>query len=201
MGSFGGLPLRWHASLLVGLVIAGDFGVSPLAWLLYLGLVQCHLMAHGFAIRSAALTPIGIDIQGLGGKVRWRGRATPSQVIRAAWAGTLGQLVPMLIAKVILVAHGGATASWLVELERVAIHMNAVLIAVNLVPLPTFDGEVAWKVFALWRKDPIDSRRVVVLEVAKDSTAPAADDLEVAEAVAAELSAIARAHNDRAGVG
>ncbi len=186
--------------MLVGLFAAGAFGVAPLSWLLYLGLVQCHLMAHGLAVRAGGMTPVGVDIQALGGKVRWRGHASVPAQIRASWAGVVGQLVPMVIAKVILVAHGGVTASWLDELERVAIHMNAVMLAINLMPLPTFDGEVAWKVIPWLRQRPVDSRRVVVMEVAPDGVAGPLDELAVANEVAREVSALARAHNDRAGV-
>lgn len=199
-GSFRGLPLRWHWSVLFGLFIAGGFGVAPLSWLVYLGLIQCHLMAHSLAVRAGGMTPVGLDIQALGGKVRWRGHASVPAQLRASWAGVAGQLVPMLIAKVILMAHGGVTASWLGELERVAIHMNAVMLAINLMPLPTFDGEVAWKVVAWMRQKPVDSRRVVVMEVAASGPAGVLDQVAVADEVAREVSALARAANDRAGV-
>lgn len=201
-GNFQGLPLRWHWSVLAGLFIAGNFGISPWSWLFYLGLVQCHLMAHGLAVRRAGMTPMGIDIQGLGGKVRWRGHAHSLAEVRVAWAGVAGQLLPMILAKLILVGHGGATASWLVELERVCISMNAVMIGISLLPLPTFDGEVAWKILALARGRPVAQRRLVVMEVAADSPkARTMQALEVAEEVAREVQSLARTHNDRAGVG
>jgi hypothetical protein len=201
-GTFQGLPLRWHWSVLAGLFIAGDFGLAPLAWLFYLGLIQCHLMAHGLAVKQGGMEPIGFDVQGLGGKTRWRGHAHVLSQVRAAWAGVAGQLVPMIIAKVILVAHGGATASWLVDLERVCIEMNAVMIGVSLLPLPTFDGEVAWKIVSLARGTPIEARRVVVMEL--DPSTPSgrtSQALDVAEEVAREVRSLARTHNDRAGVG
>lgn len=195
-----GVPIRWHWSLLVGLALAGAFGLAPLAWLLYLGLVQCHLMGHALAIRKARLTPVGVDIQGLGGKVRWRGHATAADEVRASWAGVLAQLVPLVIAKVIVAAYGGVTTPWLADLERVWVDMNAILIGVSLLPLPTFDGEVAWKVFAMARGVPVERRRVLVVEEKATVVAPQ-DPLAVAEEVAREVRSLAQAHNDRAGVG
>lgn len=200
-GAFNGMPLRWHWSVLVGLALAGDFGFSPLSWLFYLGIVQFHLMSHGLAVRRGGMRPIGIDIQGLGGKVRWRGHVAVEPQVRAAWAGVVGQLVPMVLAKVILLAHGGPTASWLAELERVCIHMNAVMIGINLLPLPTFDGEVAWKVLKLARGRPVGARRVVVMEI--DPDGPKSETLvalDVAEDIAREVQSLAHAHNERADV-
>lgn len=201
-GTFQGLPLRWHWSVLLGLGLASGFELAPFAWLFYLGLVQCHLMSHGLAVQQAGMAPVGIDIQGLGGKVRWRGHVPVLAEVRVGWAGVAGQLLPLILAKVILLAHGGATSSWLVDLERVCVEMNAVMIGINLLPLPTFDGESAWKILSLARGRPIERRRLVVLEVDPEKPAGRTEQaLDVAEAVAREVETLARSHNDRAGVG
>lgn len=188
--------------MLLGLGLASGFELAPLAWLFYLGLVQCHLMSHGLAVQQAGMTPVGLDIQGLGGKVRWRGHVPVGAEVRVGWAGVAGQLLPLILAKVILIAHGGATSSWLVDLERVCVEMNAVMIGINLLPLPTFDGESAWKILSLARGRPIERRRVVVLEVDPEKPPGRTEQaLDVAEAVAREVETLARSHNDRAGVG
>jgi hypothetical protein len=199
-GEFERVPLRWHWTLLAGLAIASRWEFRPVAWLLYLGLVQVHLMAHGWSVRKAGQTPIGFDIQGLGGKVRWNGVATPAVQIRHAWVGVLAQSVLWAGAGIALAVHGPVPVdTWLEDLQFVWRDMNLVMVAVNLLPLPTFDGENAWRVFELSRGRDIPQRRMIIIEVAKaDEKPPRAMARQVELDIAEQLADLARAHNARA---
>lgn len=206
LGRYRGVPIRWHWSLPLAIALFGggfgatDSGPSPLRWVLILALVLVHDAGHRVVVRHFKLTPIGIDMQGLGAETRWRGDATPRQEIAIAWAGVFAQLVALVAVALgfgIYRAAGGlVTEAWMIDVEYVYRDVNAIMILVNLVPLPTFDGDVAWKVFALWRGD-LQPRRVIVIQVAHDQSVPV--DVERVKAeVDAELEAMAQAHNARA---
>ncbi len=202
-GRWGGAPLRWHWSLPLGAAFAGQWELRPLSWLLFLGLVLAHEAGHRAAVARSKLRVVGIDLQGLGGEVRWNGVASPKEQVLLAWSGVLAQLGVMVLAKLVLVIAGGASDPLLAELEYVSITFNAILIGVNLLPIPTFDGEVAWKVLALVRGRSIPERRTIVLHVVPGSEVaePIVDEARVRAEVEAELAELTRAHNEQAEAG
>jgi hypothetical protein len=196
-GEFNAAPIRWHWTLLLGLGFASDFSLKPLSWLFYLGLVQTHLMAHAWSVGAAGHHPIGYDIQGFGGKVRWNGVASVRVQVRHAWAGALAQLVLFVMWRLIVALMGPVPVnSWLEELDFVWGDLNLVMIAVNLLPLPTFDGESAWKVWALARRRKIAQRRFIILEVTRREP-PKVDPQQVAREVDRELAELVSAHHAR----
>jgi hypothetical protein len=209
-GALSGAPVRWHWSLLAGCALAGGLTLNPLAWLLYLGIVAAHEAANFVAVRQARLEVVGVDFQATGGKVRWRGDASPRTQVILAWSGVLAQLGVLIGAELVLVIAGGTVEPWLAEVERVSVELNAILIAVNLLPLPTFDGEVAWKAIHLLGGRPIPERRAFIIHLAEavDPRTEASREAEVevdapghAAArllVEAELAALTKAHNDKA---
>ena len=199
LGGWGEAPLRWHWSLPVAMVLAGGMELRPLSWLFYLGLVLAHEAGHHAVVRRAGRRVIGVDLQGLGGEVRWNGVASPRDQVLMAWGGVLAQLGVMLCAKVLLVIAGGLTEPWLAELEHVCIEVNALVIALNLLPLPTFDGEVAWKALTLLRGREIPARRTILLEVVeREERDEAQAAARVKAEVEAELAELTRTHNERA---
>jgi len=199
-GSWGAVPLRWHWSLPLGALFAGEGALRPVSWLLYLGLVLAHEAGHYAAVKKHRLRVVGIDLQGLGGEVRWNGVASPKDQVVFAWSGVLAQLGVLVAAKLVLVIAGGASDPLLAELEYVSVTFNAILIGINLLPIPTFDGEVAWKVLSLIRGRAIPERRTIVLHVVAGAqqAEPALDVERVRDEVEAELAELTRAHNERA---
>lgn len=195
LGRWGGAPLRWHWSLPLGMAFAGGWELEPLSWLLFLGLVLVHQAGHHLAVRRAGLSIIGVDLQGLGGEVRWHGAATPREQIIIAWSGVLAQLAFLVFAQVVLAIAGGVSTPWLAEVEHVCVTVNAVVMGLNLLPLPTFDGEVAWKVVALMLGRKIPQRRAIVLRVVP---AEPPNEERVRAEVEAELAEITRIHNEQA---
>jgi hypothetical protein len=80
------------------MLFAGGWGLSPLSWILFLGVVLAHEAGHRHSVRRAGLTIIGVDLQGLGGEVRWNGVATPREQVLIAWSGVLAQLGVLILA-------------------------------------------------------------------------------------------------------
>jgi len=216
-GHLRGLPLRWHWSLPVGLALVGELTLAPLRWGLFLMVLLVHALGHQLMIRRYGLTPIGIDLQGLGAEPRWRGQATPRQELALAWSGALAQLVLLCLAELgfALYAAGGGVLDGLdsgplVEVRWVLRDVNALLLVINLLPLPTFDGHVAWKLFAYVRGE-LEPQRVMIIHLdppGLDAQRPEARvhgehdaDVERAQAdVLAALDTLTRAHNAKAGV-
>lgn len=194
-GRWGAAPLRWHWSLPLGMAMAGAWELAPLAWLLFFGVVLAHEAGHHATVRRVGLRVVGVDLQGLGGEVRWNGVATPKEQVQIAWSGVLAQLGVLIAAEVVLAVAGGASSPWLATVERVCVHVNAVMIGLNLLPIPTFDGEVAWKLIPLLRGRRIEERRAILLHVVPPD---APDEDRVRAEVEAELEQMTRAHNEQA---
>ena len=73
------------------------------------------------------------------------------------------------------------------------------MVALNLLPLPTFDGEVAWKALTLLRGREIPARRAILLEVVeREERDEAQAAARVKAEVEAELAELTRTHNERA---
>ncbi len=197
-GHWGAAPIRWHWSLPVAMAFAGQWELKPLSWLLCLGLVLAHLAGHQATVSRLGLRTVGVDLQGLGGEVRWNGVASPREQVLLAWSGVLAQAGVLLFAKLVLVISGGVSSQWLAELEYVSVTFNLVLIGLNLLPIPTFDGEVAWKVWTLIRGREIPERRSIVLHVVPSTEPAPADEERVRREVEAELAELTRQHNEQA---
>ena len=197
-GHWGAAPIRWHWSLPVAMAFAGQWELKPLSWLLCLWVVATHQAGHQATVSRLGLRTVGVDVQGLGGEVRWNGVASPREQVLLAWSGVLAQLGLLLFAKLVLVISGGVSSAWLAEVEYVAVTFNLILIGLNLLPIPTFDGEVAWKVWTLIRGREIPERRTIVLHVVPPAEPEPADEERVRREVEAELAELTRQHNEQA---
>lgn len=206
-GEYRGVPIRWHWSLAVMLVLvgldigpAGDYSLHPLCSLFTLALVLVHEAGHHALIVREGLTPIGIDLQAFGGETRWRGQATPRQEVAIAWAGVVAQVIAFAVVGLAFgiydLAGGEVTARWAQDLRFVYLDMNLLIIAVNLMPLPTFDGDVAWKARAVFRGEA-EQHRMILITLAGGDPRPV-DPERVKADVDAEIAALTAAHNDRA---
>jgi len=199
-GRYRGVPLRWHWSLPLTIVLLGGWDPpSPLRYVLLLALLLLHEAGHHWLVRQYGLKPIGVDLQGLGAETRWLGDASPRTEIAVAWGGVLAQITAGVIVTLtfaIYRAFDGVMEPWMNDVEFVYRDANAVIVLLNLLPLPTFDGEVAWKIVALWRGE-LRPRRVIVIHVGHEDERPV-DPERVRAEVDAELEAITQAHNRKA---
>ncbi|HZO12666.1 MAG TPA: hypothetical protein VFB62_05400 [Polyangiaceae bacterium] len=142
-GEIHGIPVRFHWTLPVGMLLFG--GLSPAFWLAFVVLVLLHEAGHAFLVRRYGFLVTGIDVTGFGGLCRWVGRATDHQRSVIAWGGVGAQAV-LLVASIVFVALFGWPASWLGRsLANAFIQTNALIMAINLLPFPPFDGAEAWK--------------------------------------------------------
>jgi hypothetical protein len=120
---------------------------EPALWLAFLVIVLVHELGHAAAVRSSGFTLSGIDVTGLGGQCRFRGRASDLERAWIAWGGVLAQMLLLVVALVIR-AIGGAPQSRAALLASEAfIEINLWVAALNLLPFAPLDGADAWRLF------------------------------------------------------
>jgi stage IV sporulation protein FB len=141
-----GMPLRIHASVLFVAFTLRAYVTAPLAWATWLVMIAMHELGHGILVRRAGGRVNELIVHGLGGECGYEGVRSEESVERIAWGGVLGQLA-LLATTALLVAMGVAVPP---EVRAVAIHLNAWLIVVNLVPIEPLDGAKAWALLGRW---------------------------------------------------
>ena len=202
-GQYRGVPLRWHWSFPLGLGAFTGFALAPLAWLAVLALVLVHEAGHAALVRRFRLTAVAVDLHALGGETHWVGRPSLRQRVALAWAGVLAQAVAFLVVTALVAAFGPPRALWLTQVVEVYTTANLWMMALNLLPLPGLDGEVAWMILPAWRRRArrrVDARLHPVRTLRRAAPAPSAPDAEARALadVARELQDVVDAHNARA---
>jgi Zn-dependent protease len=138
-----GTPIRLHWTLPVGALLLG--GLSPVFWVVFFGLVLVHEMGHAALVRRYGHQVLSLDVTGFGGMCRWAGQATDHERSVIAWGGVIAQAAVLIVAG-LTVAILGWPQTWpLRQVTSVLIGTNALLIGLNLLPIPPFDGAQAWK--------------------------------------------------------
>ncbi len=171
--------------------------LAPWRWLFAFLLILLHQAGHAAMVRRHGLRVAAVDLQGVGGETRWRGDAGPITETAIAWGGVLAQLAAYVAARVGLVAFGDPVDMWSADLVYVLTDANLIVIAVHLLPLPSFDGERAWRVLALRPGHGLYRETTTHVHVDELTVAPE-DEARVRAEVEAELEGIARSHNERA---
>lgn len=162
LGRFGGAPVRVHWSTPVGVIVFSvlfnGFRFVPWVWATFVALILVHEIGHAAMVRAFRLHLLSIDIHGIGGVCNYAGTPTPIRRSIIAWSGVLGQAVLLLLALPVFFLLPVGTPSWVLEVVSVLIWSNLYLMAINLLPIPGFDGAEAWRLFgrnglpAWWRR-------------------------------------------------
>lgn len=139
-----GVPVRTHWTLPVGLLLFSGGRFAPGIWIGMLTLIVLHEMGHAWCVRRAGLVNLGIDITALGGRCRWAGSPSAFQRSVIAWGGVVAQLVVLAVTFALVQVTGPPTHRFGADLVEALLHMNLVLIGINLVPLEPLDGAEAW---------------------------------------------------------
>lgn len=143
--TYKGVPLRLHWTLPLGLLFF--FGLEPLAWLLFMVIIVLHEFGHAFLVRYYGHHLQSIDILGFGGLCRWypRGMATDDERSVIAWGGVAAQGILLAFAGAAALLFGPATTAIGATVSVFLIKWNAIIIALNLIPISPLDGHEAWK--------------------------------------------------------
>jgi len=151
LGRIRGAPIRFHWSVLVGVLFLTGFRFAPAAWLGIVALIVVHELGHAALVLRYGLRVMSIDVHGFGGECRWAGEATPWQRAVIAWGGVLAQLVLLAGTFGFIYAIGAPVTGFGREIAAVFTETNLMLMAINLLPVPPLDGSNAWSIVRLWR--------------------------------------------------
>lgn len=148
----GGVPLRLHWTLPLGMVLLGGLRFAPGLWAGLLIVVALHEAGHALLVHRLGLVNLGVDLTGFGGRCRWAGDPSAIQRALIAWGGVLAQLALLVVSVVVLAIVGRPELRFLAELADAFTRANVVLIVINLIPLSPLDGAEAWPLIGhLWR--------------------------------------------------
>jgi len=150
VGRIMGVPIRLHWSIPVGAFVFGHFRFVPGFWLGFFLLVLIHELGHAFLVKQRGLRNREIRVHGLGGvSIHERGSLYDQAII--AWGGVLAQLLVLYVpTKIVTSLVAIPPVAFLHELLSAFLYTNLILAAFNLIPIPPFDGAMAWKLPRLW---------------------------------------------------
>lgn len=152
VGQIAGAPVRLHWSIPIGAVVLGRFHFVPWFWASFLVLILVHEAGHAFMVRAAHGRVLAIDAHGAGGICHWEGRVSDVWRALIAWGGVLAQAVLLVGAYAALLVLGPPRTPMTAGLADAFTEGNLWLIAVNLIPIPGFDGAQAWPLFPALRR-------------------------------------------------
>lgn len=153
LGSWRGVPIRFHWSVLVGALIFSGFRFSPAFWLSFPVLVLVHELGHVWVVQRLRHRALAVDVTGFGGLCHWDPRlASRLDHALVAWGGVAAQFLLFLLATGYVLITGGP--HFLVEAQVLSVFTttNLLLMALNLLPFPPLDGARAWTLFGELRK-------------------------------------------------
>lgn len=159
LGRFGNAPIRIHWSAPLGAFVLSGFRWAPVAWAVFVGIILVHELGHALFVRAFRLHLLSIDVHGLGGVCQYAGTPTPNRRALIAWGGVLAQSVVLFAALIASLLLPPVSSPWAADLFHALIQGNLWLIAINLMPIPGFDGAEAWKLFSPARLKAWWSRR------------------------------------------
>ncbi|MBS2028288.1 MAG: hypothetical protein JST54_10315 [Deltaproteobacteria bacterium] len=153
LGHWRGVPVRMHWTAPLGAWAFSGFRFAPGFWLGYLLLIVIHELGHAAVVLRAGGQPIEAVVSGVGGVCRWRGDVTRFERALIAWGGVGAQALVFCFAWAGLKVFGWPHSRGGYDLVNAFLWSNAVLIVVNLIPIPPLDGAEAWPIFAImWRR-------------------------------------------------
>jgi hypothetical protein len=153
VGRLAGAPIRLHWSIPIGALVLGRFRFVPWFWVSFLVLVLVHEAGHALMVRAARARVVSIDAHGAGGVCHWEGSVSDIWRALIAWGGVVAQAVLLVGAYVCLAAFGPPHTEMSAGMADAFTDGNLWLMAVNLIPIPGFDGATAWPLFpALLRR-------------------------------------------------
>lgn len=150
------MQVRLHWTLPVGLVLFGGLSWPRTGAVLVVLVV--HSLAQVWAVRSMGARVLRLTLTGLGSHCTWRTTVGASGLGFIAWSGVVAQGILLLLWAAWRVATGFAAPAWLLSVDEGLLVVNAALIALNLLPVPGLEGELAWSSLRTERRAPPHAR-------------------------------------------
>jgi Zn-dependent protease len=147
VGSFRGIPIRFHWTTALGAFFFSGFQFAPAFWVAFVLLVLVHELGHALVVRRLGHLPLGIEVTGFGGLCRWDGsRANDLHRTIIAWGGVLAQAVLLVLTYAYSFIAGPPRSIEEYQIVSAFTRTNIHLILLNLLPFPPLDGAQAWNI-------------------------------------------------------
>lgn len=147
--------LHWSVLAVVGLLAFMSFS-SPIyatvSILSYLGVILLHELGHAWVARRLGYDVDAVRVAFFHGSCEHEAPHTESDEVLIAWGGVLAQLavaIPILAAAAAFEEYDLGYAAPAVAFLG---YVNVLVALVNLVPAPEFDGQMAWRVIPMLRR-------------------------------------------------
>lgn len=143
VGRWKDVPIFVHASTPLGLLVYA--GISPSAWAAFAGVILLHELGHAAVVHAVGARATEVMIHGFGGHCRWQGDVSELGRAAIACGGVAAQLVLLFVA---LALEKLGAVPWDVQVSTFWYRLtvgNAIIIALNLLPLRPLDGADAWR--------------------------------------------------------
>jgi Zn-dependent protease len=147
LGRLSGIDLRVHWSFPVGALIFTRARFEPVLWLSFVAIIVVHELGHAAAVKASGFTVCGIDVTGLGGHCRFRGRGSDLETAWIAWGGVLAQMLLLLVVLIVRAIWGAPQSRAGLLASEAFVGVNLWIAALNLVPMRPLDGADAWRLF------------------------------------------------------
>lgn len=147
LGRLAGTDLRVHWSLPVGALLFTRARFEPILWTCFAVIIIVHELGHAAAVKAAGFSVCGIDMTGLGGHCRWRGRASDLERAWIAWGGVLAQTLLLFVVLIARAIWGAPQSRAGLLASEAFVSINLWIAALNLVPFRPLDGADAWRLF------------------------------------------------------
>lgn len=143
-------PISLHWSAALGALIFGRGTVG--GFIGFVTLVLIHEIGHAVLVRARRLHAHEIVVHAFGGVCRYEGGwGTPFDHAIIAWGGVAAQAILLVVAFVAArtLEPGPGIVS---DLAYVLVVPNALMIVLNLLPIPRLDGRLAWQLPKMLRE-------------------------------------------------
>lgn len=139
-----GIPVRIHWTTPIGALVFGGLSLAPAFWGAFLVLVLLHELGHAFFVRRLGHHVVAIEVTGFGGRCRWTGHASPRHRGIIAWGGVVAQAALLAATAAVVLFTGYPDSVFGQQIASAFLYTNAILLAVNLLPVEPLDGAQAW---------------------------------------------------------
>ena len=165
------VPLKFHWSVLILPLMASSFSFQPGAWVAAFVIIFVHELGHATAVWRARGRVTAICMDGTGGTCEWTGQVTLPQRLAIVWGGILAQLFLFGLAIIASLSVSASVNPFIQQFLMTMLRWNLIIIAFNLLPIPSLDGYEAWpllkKVWQNWQHRRRQAHRQRVTEVTR----------------------------------
>lgn len=191
LGRLAGVGVWMHWTWPIGAFFLGRLEWAPVFWFALFTLTIVHELGHALLARGYRAQVLSINLSMFGGTCKYRGEGVDARghaVI--AWGGVAAQALVAIAVGVLRLVLGPPQSLLAMEAYNAFLVWNLIVIALNLLPIPSLDGAIAWRLFRLPRRPTASPGETITPALApeplENEPSPLQASLDRAAAKAAE---------------